>query len=522
MMPKRALIVMLGLLSCQLIPRDSVAATGVESPILVQKSQSEIELDLGMMVRDLLPPLLETMKLEDEAKAAKAQSLIDLIGLGALDRLRMVSTADERGSHTTVTVSVDPTVHGGLLSALLSLPPGEFRFARYVRPEDALLVASFESFAQGAGWALEELTELEADGPFRIAPPGADSSFARIAADLQRDVMPLLSGEMDILLFPADPEKASKIPPMALVFGSTDGARLLDRVFGLMAPKLGEEQIAALKSMPAETVGEFAFHSLPVGWSYAVSPEFLIVTSDTARLRRMLTEPAGTLVVPPGRHYLRVDGRFFVDMLTAKTTAGKPSSPDAQLKAEVLQTIGKASAGAIEIFTTSEPSRWMIEMRQQGSMMDLQYAALREFLQVAPRMKALELREKRYREAVALLDKAMTRYGEEHEGVFPKKLESLVKEGYLDALPDFKPTPLGKYVEGSYTYVPLRDEDGVIAGYFYFVYGVDPNGGFDILTEGSVSDPGNFVAARDGKPDGIVSFCYDGIAIRQMEARGGE
>jgi hypothetical protein len=389
-----------------------------------------------------------------------------------------------------------------------------------VRPDEAVLVASFESFAQAAGWALEELTELEADGPFRIAPPGADSSVARIATDLQRDVMPLLSGEMDILLFPADPEKASKIPPMALVFGSTDGARLLDRVFGLLAPKLGEEQIEAMKSMPAETVGEFAFHSLPVGWSYAVSPEFLIVTSDTARLRGMLAEPAGSLSVPPGWHYLRVDGKFVADMLAAKMGAGNLSDPDAQLKAETLQAITKASAGAIEIFTTSEPNRWTIDMRQQGSVMDLQYAALREILQAAPRMKALELRGKRYREAVAMMDKAMTRYGEEHEGVFPKKLESLVKEGYLDALPDLKTTPLGVYVEGSYTYLPLRDEDGVVTGYYYFVYGVDPNGGHDILTPGSVADPGDFVAARDGKPDGIVSFCYDGTAVRQVEAWG--
>jgi hypothetical protein len=60
----------------------------------------------------------------------------------------------------------------------------------------------------------------------------------------------------------------------------------------------------------------------------------------------------------------------------------------------------------------------------------------------------------------------------------------------------------------------------VVTGYYYFVYGVDPNGGHDILTPGSVADPGNFVAARDGKPDGIVSFCYDGTAVRQMEARG--
>jgi hypothetical protein len=454
MMRNRAWIVAVGLLGCLLAPRGGGAATGTASPILVQKSQSELEVDLGMMVRDLLPPIMETMRLDDEAKAAKAQSLIDLIGIGALDRLHMISTADERGSRTTITVSVDPLAPTGLLTRMLSVPDGEFRFARYVRPDDALLVASLQNFAQGAGTVLEEMIEHHADGPISFAPPGADSSFIRIATDLQRDVMPLLAGELDVLLFPADPEKASKIPPMALVLGSTDGARLLERVFDLLTPKLGEEQVAALKAMPAETVGTFAFYSLPVGWSYAVSPDFLIVTTDPGRLRGMLAKPSGTLSVPPGWHYMRADGRFFVDMLTARMGVGDSSAPDAQLKAETLRAIGKASAGAIEIFTTSELDRWTIDIHQQGSMADLQYAALREMLLAAPRMKALEMRGKHYREAVARMDEAMTRYGEEHEGAFPKKLESLVKEGYLDALPDLKATPLGVYVEGSYTYLP--------------------------------------------------------------------
>ncbi len=522
MMPKRALIVTVGLLSCLLAAREGFAATGTGSPILVQKSQSELELDLGMMVRDLLPPILETMKLEDEAKAAKAQSLVDLIGVGALHRLRMVSTVDEQGSHATITVTVDPDAPAGLLTRMLAVPPGEFRFARYVRPDDALVVASFEDFAQGAGSVLEEMIEHRGSAPISFAPQGADSSFIRIATDLQEAVMPLLSGELDVLLFPSDTESASKIPPMALVVGSKDGMQLRDRVFDLLASKMGEDQVAALKAMPAETVGEFALYSLPVGVSYAVSPDFLVVTTDPVRLRGMLAEPAGTLSVPPGRHYLRMDGRFLADMLTAKMKTGDPFSPEAQIKAEVLQSIGKASAGAIEIFTTSEPDRWTIDIRQQGSMADLQYSALREILLAAPRMKALEMRGQRYREAVARLDKAMTRYGEEHDGIFPKKIDALVKEGYLDALPDLQPTPLGKYVEGGYTYVPLRDEDGAVTGYFYFVYGVDPNGGRDILTPASVEDPARFVAARDGKPDGIVAFCYDGTAIRQMEAWNGE
>jgi len=101
MMLNRALIVTVGLLSCLLVPRDSVAATGTASPILLQKSQSELELDLGMMVRDLLPPILEAMKLDKKVVAGSMRIVLPVKigkvkiekGIGQAEIRRLFRTA---------------------------------------------------------------------------------------------------------------------------------------------------------------------------------------------------------------------------------------------------------------------------------------------------------------------------------------------------------------------------------------------------------------------------------------------
>ena len=36
-------------------------------------------------------------------------------------------------------------------------------------------------------------------------------------------------------------------------------------------------------------------------------------------------------------------------------------------------------------------------------------------------------------------------------------------------------------------------------------------------SEGMRDGAGNFVVDQDGVSDGVVSFCYDGLALQQME-----
>jgi hypothetical protein len=123
-----------------------------------------------------------------------------------------------------------------------------------------------------------------------------------------------------------------------------------------------------------------------------------------------------------------------------------------------------------------------------------------------------------YQEILHTVDAAMTEYGVDHDGIFPEQPQDLVAAGYLDKFPDLQPTPLGEYLEGGYTYVPLRDETGAVVGYYFFLYGVDPNSGFDVFTADNLADPDNFQVGRDGQLDGVVNFCYDGIALDQVEA----
>ena len=91
------------------------------------------------------------------------------------------------------------------------------------------------------------------------------------------------------------------------------------------------------------------------------------------------------------------------------------------------------------------------------------------------------------RDIVAELDDALTRYGKEHDGVFPEDPKDLVSDGYLEAFPELAPTPLGDYVEDGYTYVTLRDEAGTVVGYFLFVYGGGEHTGYDVFTPENIA-----------------------------------
>jgi hypothetical protein len=123
---------------------------------------------------------------------------------------------------------------------------------------------------------------------------------------------------------------------------------------------------------------------------------------------------------------------------------------------------------------------------------------------------------------VGQVDEALTRYGQEHDGTFPASLDELVEAGYLDALPDLAPTPLGVYVDGGYTYVPLRDESGTVVGHYFFVYGVDENAGRDVFTPDNLAEPEDFRVAKDGENDGVVGFSFDGVALEHVEDWSGD
>jgi hypothetical protein len=244
----------------------------------------------------------------------------------------------------------------------------------------------------------------------------------------------------------------------------------------------------------------------------------VIVTSDPERVMDMMARPGRGIQAPAGRQYLRFDGDGMLDLVAQVMESDTGSAPEPELAEMLRRSRGGEPIGTVEIMVSSRPGRIDMEMHEPASLFGLEYRLIREVMAAAATARERGQVESGYRDVVAELDGALTRYGEEHDGVFPEDPHDLVDAGYLEAFPDVAPTPVGEYAEGGYSYVVLRYEGGAVAGYFLFVYGGGEGTGFDMFTSENVTHPEAFHVASDGEPDGVVSFCYDGTAIAQVEA----
>jgi hypothetical protein len=232
----------------------------------------------------------------------------------------------------------------------------------------------------------------------------------------------------------------------------------------------------------------------------------------------VVTHPGPGLRAPAGRQYVRVDVDRVLELVANMAEREGQWSEKSRVRTEILRQIGEKPVGAIEIATSSRAGRIEMQVHQPGNILGLEYRLFRGFLAHAREFEEMEKTEHRYRDVTADLDEALTRYGQDHDGVFPENAEGLVEAGYLDRFPDLTPTPLGEYVDGGYTYVPLRDEAGTVAGYFLFVYGGGEGSGFDVFTPENLAHPEAFRMDSDGTKDGVANFCYDGTAIDQVNA----
>jgi hypothetical protein len=178
------------------------AALAADNPILRMEGQSEMEIDLGMVVDDFLPLVLGFQKGGEEGWAAQLYAFVDLTGIRALDRMIVRSSVTNRTVESRITISLDPGVKG-FLPELAAVPSGRFRFGRYLDPEGTLAVVSFQNFCEGfktlAG--LGAATEVVKSGFVRS--PEGDITMAGF--NLSRDLFPRLRGELDVILFPLDP-----------------------------------------------------------------------------------------------------------------------------------------------------------------------------------------------------------------------------------------------------------------------------------------------------------------------------
>ncbi len=498
---------------------NSPPAFAASDPILQLDSENKIEIDLQMIVDDLLPLLLETAAAESEEEAAKLQGLMDLINVRALDRLYLESTITKEKGRTRATISLLPDTKEGLLPALFAVSPGEYRFGSYLAGEDVVLQFSLPNFSGFLSVALDLLADPQYHEMIPFLTVDEDGELDIFGIKPRQDLLPLLAGELDLVLFAPAAGPVGEVPPFTLALGATDGPALRDRILQILGQVAGPGMAEELTAMPGEPVGDFLSYPLPGGVSYAVSQDFLVVTSETERMAGLLAEPDRRFKPLRALEYGRLNGDRLLEMFASKAgAAGEDSSPEEQMKAELFKALGEEPMGMLEYRVTSgRPGSIDIEVIHPGSLMGLQYRMLRAGLAMAPKGQALKAERAKYQETTHVLDAAMTAYGVDHDGTFPADPQVLVEEGYLEYFPDLQPTPLGEYLEGGYTYVPLSDKAGAIVGYYLFVYGVDPHGGQDVFSAENMADPVHFQVARDGEPDGVVNFCYDGIAIDQVE-----
>lgn len=495
-------------------------AVAANDPILQLESESKIELDLKMMIDDLLPLALEAAAAESEDQAVWIQMLVDLINVRALDRLYLESELTKQEGRTKVSISLQPEVTDGLLPALFSISPGEYRFGSYLPEEEVTMVVSLPNFAGLLGVLLDLLATPQYRDLIPFLTVDDDGELDVFGVKPRQDLLPLLSGELDLVMFTPEEGYDEEMPPFTLAIGANEGSTLRERILEILGQFAGPEMAAELAAMPGEPVGDFMFFSLPEGLSYAVSPDYLVVTSETEKMATLLVEPDRDFKPVRALEYGRLNGDHLLMMFAAEAVAeGESGSPEDKMKAELLAALGEEPVGMLEYWVTSDQAGTIdMEIVHPGALMSMQYQMLKTMLTLAPQARALEKEREMYREILHSVDAAFTAYGEDHGGIFPEQPQVLVEAGYLDYFPELEPTPLGEYLEGGYTYVPLRDETNAIVGYYFFIYGVEPKSGQDVFTADNLADPENFQVGRDGKPDGVVNFCYDGIALDQVEA----
>jgi len=494
-----------------------VSMSEAGNPIIKQRSESEVEIDLGMIVEDFMPHIIELMGAEDPAVAEQARALMNLLGVSALDRFHVTSSINDDWTRCSMSITLDPELEGGLLADLFAVPPSRFQFSRYLEKEELVMVL----FSAGLSERIEAFNKLLGQPEFRELAPMIPSDPLAITGmwgiDARKDILPLLSGELDLIMFSCGEGEACEIPKVALIMGLTDGlafrGTMLDMVENIMGPEKGAE----LREMPGEKAGEFTFYPLWQGLSYAIAPDFGIITTDTELLKEIVSRDAKRPEPIEATMFVHLNGDRLVEMLSGVLAQQAGDSEEMVYVLEILDAVGEEPIGTMEFTGRTGEGRLDMEFEHPTSLYAAYYRMWKGMIAAAPKLAAMAAGQQGLQDVVRLVDGALTTYGLEHDGTFPESLEAFVEAGYLEALPDLEPTPLGEYLDGGYTYLPLRDESGKVAGYYFFMYGGDESGGHDVFTQENLADLDNFMIGKDGKKDGVPNFSYDGIAIGHVE-----
>lgn len=508
-------------------------AASENDPIIRMNSNTKLEVDLGMIVADLMPLLIEGLAEEDEESAAMMSFLLEKVGLDALDLMKMESKQTKDRSTSKTTITLDPDKKDRLLHRLYTVDNGKCNFGDKVQKNDLVMFMTLHNFSAYLDIILDFVASHEMSEIFGDLPIDEFGDLNLGGFSPRQELVPLLSGELDFFVL-ASPEGEAVSPlnaPYFLVLGSPNGFALRDKILEV-ATFLGGEAGAGIatmiESMEPEQVGDFELVEFPFGGAMAVSQDYLVLTMAPTPLRTMLTGGKGGLKVPNGIEWVYMNGSKYGQYMESvmDMTAGY-SDEDSFETALMMKAYAVLfdHVESEEVLVKSQSNGVVITTEVNGPVITGLYKLTQVLLEDLPEIMEMQrLREEddaalaEYQEAISIIDDAMTRYAENNNGTYPEFPEDLEAEGYLDYLPTMGPVPAGDYFEGGYTYHALYNEGGVPVGYFFFLYGGGEGTGFDVYTpENRESKRGSFQIGRDGIPDGVASFCYDGTALSQGE-----
>ena len=517
-------VIITALLLAVLLPIQAVAADSDEigDPIMKWKASYEIELDLSVVVRDMLPRLVGTVAEASPDDAQALSRLLDVVGLEALQRL--TCEGDEHKDHMSAEfrLTLDPRHAETTLGRLLTTPNGHCEFARYVSRDDVAMFLTIHNLPHYLEVLLDFLTEPRVVDILDGIPVNDDGELDLGGFVPRRDLLPLLAGELDVFVVTDfGGEATSPIAmPLFLVLRSTDGFALRDRIVQILdgaGADAGGDFAAMFASIEPETVGDFELKVLPIGAAIATSADFLVLGMTPGNLRTMLAAENGDLKVPDGIEWLYMNGERYGDVIESIVDMAASMAPDGSKETAWMSDFYDVLYDHLhyeEILYRSHEDGLEGRIVMDGPVLTGLYRMLPTTLDRMPEILAgLESAQEEvspYHEALRAFDAAMTAYAEDHDETYPEDPRQLEEEGYLTDWPYDGETPPGTYRDWAYTYHTYRDPDGAVVGYLFVLYGEGAD--YDLYTEDNLaSEP--FRPARDGRPDGVAGFCYDGTAL---------
>ena len=503
----------------------SAMAQEAGDPIIRMDSSSKTELDLSIMVQDMLPRLINIIAEEDPENAEMIQNMLDLIGIDALMNLKTETKESRDHSEAEMTLTLDPQKKDTLVYRLLTTPNGECNFAKNVSRDETVMFMTIHNFPHYLDVIFDFLASPEMVEMMEGELPLNENGDLDLGGFVpRRDLLPLLSGEFDFFVLDS-PEGAEANPmtmPFYLVLGAHDGFALRDKILeiaSIMTGEAGEGITSMLDSIEPEMIGDFEMKVTPFGAAFAVSQDYLVIGMDPDSMREVLEGNKGDLKVPNGIEWAFINGPKYGDFLESALGMAAMMSPDDAGEMEWMMEMYGVLFDHLEyeeILYRSRTNGLEMEFVVDGPVLTGVYKMLPTLLDKLPEIMAMEKEkeyENEYRGAIAIIDDAMMAFASDHNGFYPEDPRELHQYGYMNDWPFMTETSIGDYFDWGYNYHPYYSEDAEVVGYIFVLFGGGEGTGYDLYTEENMATEGPFNIDRDGMPDGVASYCYDGVAL---------